>query len=364
MTGMSAPVLCPICLDNIEWPNTLYQRELRDGKLVWDELDLTGHTNPTKQEYLRTLAFVRCPNPSGDSAEPHYLPAIHNDYGKPIIIGVVGRSTSGKTHLLVAMLAELLRGRLSSHGLHFEIADRVQHQTFDDEIRKLRDGVQLQSTNDLIQSFASYLIVRPKGRPPKPLIFFDVSGEDFNDSNVTSTKQAGFLLAADALLFVDDPVFGLPGWRTHSKTAEQRSAAQAENKAFDGAISRLLRQTNMAELPIAVAITKADMLRYEFPVDHWLRRDDVSGPLDPRTFREESRDVFAVLQRYQAETMLNVYRQFSRRTMHVVSATGGASDGQRNFPRGVRPIRVLQPLLALLAMTGFLDTRAAAEVGR
>ncbi|TCO52946.1 TRAFAC clade GTPase domain-containing protein [Actinocrispum wychmicini] len=364
MTQPENTVLCPVCLDYITWPATLYQRAVRDRNVVWEELDLSGHTNTVKRDYERTLAFVRCPNPSADGTPEHYLPAIHNDYGKPIIIGLVGRGRSGKTHLLVAMLAELLRGGLSMHGLDFEIADKIQHERFNDEIRSLHEGQALQTTKNLIQTFASYLLVRSKGQEPKPLIFFDIAGEDFDDTVATSTMQAGFLLGADALLFVDDPVLGLPAWRPHAKSAAQRSASRRHNPAFVGALNRLRRQEDMERLPIAVALTKADELRYEYPVDHWLRREDVAGPIDPALFRSESRDVYAVLQRYQAEPMLTVYRQFSRRTMHFVSATGGAADESDKFPRGVRPVRVLQPLLALLAMTGFVNSPGAAEIGR
>lgn len=360
----SPDVLCPVCLDHIEWPDQLYRRAVRDGNVVWEELDLSTQTNPTKRAYLRALAFVRCPHPSEDGTPEHYLPAVHNDYDKPIIIGLVGRAASGKTHLLVAMLAQLLRGGLSRHGLHFEIADKMQHKEFEDRIRSLHAGTQLQSTTELLQTFASYLLVRSRGREPKPLIFFDIAGEDFNDTELADTKTAGFLLGADALLFVDDPVLGLPAWRPHAKSVEQRAAVQGNNNAFDGALTRLRKQQDMEALPIAVALTKADQLRYEYPVDHWLRRDDLSQPLDATPFREESRDVYAVLQRYQAQPMLNVYAQFTRRTMHFVSATGGAPDSTGRFPRGLRSARVLQPLLALLAMTGFLDVPEADRIGR
>ncbi|TQM84468.1 hypothetical protein FHX81_6914 [Saccharothrix saharensis] len=361
---MGDQVLCPVCMDHIVWPDTLYQREVREGAVVWEELDLTRHTNPNRREYERRLAFVRCPNPSQDGTEVHYLPAIHNDYGRPIIIGLVGRGASGKTHLLVTMLSELLRGALSSHGLYFEVADKVQQARLTEEIERLRDGALLQATGNQLRTFAGYLLVRAKDRRPKPLIFFDVAGEDFNDVNLTNSKWAGFLLEADALLFVDDPDLGLPAWRPHAKSPAQRSAAQRHNETFDGAMNRLRTQQRMERLPIAIALTKADTMRYEYPVDHWLRRDDASGPLDPELFRAESRDVFAVLQRYQATPMLNVYRQFERRTMHFVSATGGPSDGTEHFPRGVRPSRVLQPLVALLAMTGFITGPGAEGIGR
>ncbi|GAB3738768.1 hypothetical protein GCM10027598_67390 [Amycolatopsis oliviviridis] len=362
-------VLCPICVDRIPWPEQLFRPTVREQQLVWEALDLSRQTNPDKYQYARTRAYVRCPNPSQDGTPTHYLPAVHDDYGAPIVIGVVGRSTSGKTHLLITMLSEMLRGGLHEHDLTFEVADKIQHEKSAQEMERLRRGDVLGATDSDHWSFTSYLLVRRPGKPTRPLIFFDVQGEDFVERGMTSERRAQFVLGADALLFVDDPARGLPLWRPNAKSTRDLKASQQDNRAFAGAIARLHGKSDGSRVPAAIALTKADELRYDYPVDHWLRREDVSGELHADEFRAESRDVYAVLERYQAKPMLEVAERFSRCTLHFVSATGGSATteeetGRELYPRGVRPMRVLQPILALLAMTDVLDGAEAERVGR
>jgi hypothetical protein len=52
-------------------------------------------------------------------------------------------------------------------------------------------------------------------------------------------------------------------------------------------------------------------------------------------------------------------------TLHFVSATGARWRDSSNdvLAREVQPLRVLEPLLAILAMKGFLDGSQAAQVG-
>ncbi|QKV79935.1 hypothetical protein [Amycolatopsis sp. Hca4] len=359
----SPMVLCPICVDRIVWPEQLFRSVVKEQKVVWEAVELSRHTNPAKYEYYRARSYVRCPNPSQDGTPTHYLPAMHKDYGAPVVIGVVGRAGSGKTHLLITMLSEMLRGGLHQHGLTFEVADRNQHDESVQAIQQLREGKVLASTIEDRHVFTSYLLVHKKGAAPRPLIFFDVAGEDFVEQGFVSERRAQFIVGADALLFVDDPARGLPQWRPGTKPPGGPEKSQLANRAFDGAIARLRAKGRNAELAAAIALTKADELRYEYPVDHWLRREDVAAPLDPEVFRQESRDVYATLVRYDATSLLQVVEQFDRRTLHFVSATGGAATA-KSYPRGIRPSRVLQPVLALLAMTGVVDGPEAHEVGR
>jgi hypothetical protein len=71
--------------------------------------------------------------------------------------------------------------------------------------------------------------------------------------------------------------------------------------------------------------------------------------------------VFALFDRSGTNQMTELYRIFQHCTMHVVSATGVAVADER-YPRGVRPTRVLRPLVTLLATLGVVrlpDTNGA-----
>jgi hypothetical protein len=57
----------------------------------------------------------------------------------------------------------------------------------------------------------------------------------------------------------------------------------------------------------------------------------------------------------------------NKTTLHVASPTGGAKEEgeekSRKYPRGVTPLRVLRPLVAMLAMTGVLTGPQAEMIG-
>lgn len=347
-------VQCPICLESFAWrEDELYRRVVDDNGARWVKADLSGHTNQVLRRDRRARCYVRCPNPGKENHE-HYLPVSHRDHGDPVVIGLVGRHASGKTHLLTTMIHEALRGDLRHHGLAFEPADELRHAAFQREIDQLMRGNKLNATKDLREDFATYLLVRTASGTTRPIVFFDVAGEDFVQSGPQSLGGQ-FVLGATALMFVDHPAGALPALRGGGQPNR--------NPAFSGALERMGRRDDVEDLPVAVVLTKADELRYEHPVDYWIRREDLREPLDAGVFREESRDLYAFLDRYEARPMLDVFERFHRSTLHVVSATGSQADGNDLFPRGVRPARVLRPLLALLSMCGLVDGPQAAEVG-
>lgn len=358
MTAPQEPrrVQCPICLEFFPWQeDELYRPEV-DPNIGgrWTKVDLSRTNNPIKRMDRRRRCYVKCPNP-GRVHEEHFLPISYRDHGEPIIIGLVGRGKSGKTHLLATMIHAALHGDLDHQGLSFEPADELRHEMFQQEVDALMAGKRLEGTKDVKQDFATYLLVRTSKDQARPVVFFDVAGEDFVNPG-KDDLGAQFVLAATAFMFVDQPksatpkLFGLPG--------------SDLNPALDNTLARIKQRPGYRDLPVAVVLTKADELRYEYPVDHWLRSDDRGAPLDAARFRSESRDLYAFLDQHGAKPMLRVFRSFDRSTLHAVSATGSDVDEHERYPRGVRPARVLQPLLALLAMIGVVDSPAAAEVGR
>ncbi len=348
-------VLCPVCLDYLTWQEVLlYQRMVREGK--WCEVSLAGINNPIKRADLRRVCYVKCPNPSKDTPD-HYLPVTYRDHGDPIVVGLVGSHKAGKTHLLAAMIHEALSGGLERYGITVEPADEIQHKDFQaTQIERLLSGLELPGTSEAVSQFAEMLLVRSR-RENRPLVFFDVAGEDFTSSH--GGRRARFLLGATALMFVEDPAQRIAALRIDGDTKAELSGG---NPYFTAALSRIKDRPNIRDLPAVIVLTKSDQLRYQHPVDTWLRRAVPEEGLQAEEFLAESADAYAFLAQYGAEATLGVYDQFAKCTLHFVSATGVAADGG-TYPRGIRPARVLQPLVALLAMAGVLDGAEARKVG-
>jgi len=342
-------VICPICLSEIDdWDGLPRWR--------WDSLqsnyvEITMPVGASRQQRARIQrgAFVRCPDPSHVMHDEHYLPADYGRFGPPAVLGFVGVTRSGKSHLLTAMVGEIERGGLLEYGISSRPIDHALHRRFlDGAVRPLlNEGRVLPGTQEGIVTFADAFLVSPEGGPDRPVALFDVAGGEL--TRVDDTKQ--FLDIADGLIFVVDPA--------------QLSAGGLGDDTFNTVLD-VVRSTGRLpdRISAAIVLNKADMVRFEDPVAFWLRSD--SKALDAAEFVRESADVYAFLDSMGATAWARPYQECVKATLHVASPTGGAAleDGEGGvYPRGVMPRRVLRPLVAMLAMTGVLTGAEAERVG-
>lgn len=345
---------CPICMDSFEWPrdNVIWLYE--ETKSQYQTVDLSEVANPGKRDDLRRQGYIPCPNPSQDTPA-HYLPATYHAYQAPLVIGLVGAPKSGKTHLLTAMIREAHQGRLAAHGVSVAPLDFRRHNQFrKSHVEPFERGKKLSGTEYGVIEYADTLLLHgPAGA--RPVTFFDIAGEDLQNVNDRG-KSGRFLIGAGALIFV------------HALEDEHDvTVRSSEYRVFSLALERAKTNPDLTQLPAAIVVTKADRLRYIPPADRWLRRSSRDGALNAELIRAESRDVFAYLHHQQALTPLTLFNTFTRCTLHFVSASGGDASGDapenETFERGIRPMCVLQPLIAILAMAGMITGPEAEKVG-
>nr|WP_221380380.1 hypothetical protein [Actinoplanes polyasparticus] len=340
----SATVRCPICLDVFSWDRTdedLY-RFSEDSSYV--PLTIPPGSSPQKREGVRRLAHIRCPNPSGDRP-PHFLPLLYTAYRPPIVIGMVGASLSGKTHLLAAIMGEIERDKLAPYGLKADALDPVRHRNFIQQYTQplMERSRRLPGTVEGVADFADALLIS-SSEATWPVAFFDVGGEDLSGLR----ENTRFLSGLNALMFVVD-------------SATVGASADARDDTYRSVLGMLHPGSGYLDVPAVVVINKADLVQFASPVDEWIHRPQADH-LQPAAILAESRDAYAYLHRAGATALLQPYRYCRRCTLHFASATGGPArdDG---YPHGVRPMRVLEPLVALLAMSGVFGAAAAREVG-
>lgn len=336
MSGSERPVRCPICLDEFSWPNDEIYWMYDEQTGTFEPLGLAGVPGVKRLDLLRR-GYVSCPNPSGDSAK-HFLPATYATYSDPVVIGLVGAPASGKTHLLASMVSAMVRGSLASLGLHVTPLDFHRFDNFRrDTLDPLERGQVLPGTNNGIREYACAVLLHTKTRTT-PLVFFDVAGEDFT----YLSSPVRFVLGADALLF------------TCAVDSLEPQGQLVEEVAISSVVDRLRGIGRIDKMAAAVVMTKADQQRFLHPVRDWLVRDG-EPRLDRDEFLAESRDVFAFLHRMGRTGALVPYEVFQRCTLHFTSATGREAGPEFRFERGIRPMRVLQPLLSVLSMTGVFE---------
>ncbi|MER5378643.1 hypothetical protein [Streptomyces sp. NPDC002553] len=357
------PIRCPSCLEDLYFDaRRLFLPEPPTHELrPWDPGE---ETNEIRRRDLLNQAFLKCPN---ERPGEHFLPVPYLSHGTPLSIAFVGQSGTGKTHLLAAMMAEIGRGGLDPYGIHCRSVNTVRHQTFlSQAVSQLEAGLVLPSTDPVsFVEFTDALLVTVRGRT-RPVAFFDIAGE----SLTLSGQSTQFLLGVDALIFVVDTMRAL---RMPQLVPARESAgishalAGVPDPTFSTVLDRLPRDGDFSDVPCAVVLNKCDVLRFEDPIDQWLRNGPPAGgkTVDPQEAYEESRDVYAFLAQHGASAWLRPAHDCRRCTLHFVSATGmsptavpGRTDphGPRKaFVGGVRPRRVLGPLLSLFTMCGLLD---------
>lgn len=350
-SGQARPtVMCPMCLSEIPgWKSLDYWRWDHD-RADYVKIDIPPDASPVQRVRYQHAAYVRCPSSQDDSA--HYLPAQYGRYGKPVLLGFVGLTKSGKTHLLTTMIGEM--SRLRDYQIHCAPLDPATHNTFMDGSVKplLRDNQVLPGTpDDASTVLADAFIIRHDDGPERVVALFDVSGGDLARRD---RMMREFLYIADGLFFVIDP--------------EHIHASRVGDDTFSNVLDvvrDVMREGAKPEpVSAAVVLNKADKARFDEPVARWLHAGD--GTLDPTEFLQESADVYAYLDARRALALTEPYQVCQKATFHVASPTGGALEGEdknSKYPRGVTPLRVLRPLIAMLAMTGVLTGEHAKQIG-
>ncbi|MBH0776578.1 hypothetical protein [Nocardia bovistercoris] len=358
-TPATPTVTCPYCWDTVLWEDDGQVWLFRDDQRDPAQIDVTALA-PAKQADLRRRGFRPCPNPS-DDVGAHFLPATYGSYADPLPIAMIGAPESGKTHLLAAMVQAVHAGGLAPYGLSVQSLDLRRHTRFrGQQIERLESGAALDSTDPGARGYVEMLVLRRiHDGAARVVTLFDIAGEDLRNADDRGSGPSRFLIGGPALLFthaVEDP------------PATGGFATESENRAFQVALAKIRAVSRSKDLPAALALTKADRLRYVPPVDRWLNRPP-SGRTDAEAMLAESRDIYAYLHARGATAALTPVQEFTRFTLHAVSASGGDAnvDAARRiqvFPRGFQPMRVLEPLVAILAMAGVIDGPEAAKVGR
>lgn len=339
-------VRCPVCLSRV----VLDHGELwlwKDGE--HRKLDVPSGATPEQRRRLLLHAQVRCPNQVGEFPE-HHLPYQYvSADSDPVVIALVGAPRSGKTHLLAAMIGSIQNQGLEQFDLSVSPLDVRGYEEFTNtKVRPLLDRDEmLARTSQDVWDFEVGLMVSDladPSSPPRAVAFFDVSGEVLGTTG-TASEQA-FLDTVDGFLFVFSP-------------------DDMEDDRPDNTFATVLDMVGGKQDKAAVLVMgKADLYRFEHPVDRWLR-DGVYAP-DPGRVEAETSDLYAFISQYdKGETYLRPWREFGRAAIHVASATGGARyPDSKRYERPVRPQRALQPFLTLMASTGVLGTPGARKVGR
>ncbi|WP_329341659.1 hypothetical protein OG866_37230 [Streptomyces sp. NBC_00663] len=356
------PVECPMCLRALNW-DTAERVVLDASGGMLPEADLPTHSAAERDAQL-ARTYVVCPG--NDDVPQHELPYRYPLFGtEPVRIGLVGASSTGKSHLLAAMIDQARKSTvMARYGLRVEALDPQRYHLYLNEVvAPFIDGrEELVATADRPElRYSTGLVVTDEhsGRSHS-VVFFDVAGGRLERPG----RESDFLNRLSALLCVVDPT------RVYGLTSQ--GGTTGRDPAFEHVRQRLRQQQANPALPFlpvpcALVVTKSDLLRFRGyrEIDGWLHeKPDAEGDLS--TVERESEDVYAFLGARGGGDWLQLAGECQGSTLHLASATGTGPRAQadqaaaRRFDETLfRQHRVLRPLLALLAMKGVMTGPAA-----
>ncbi|MET9647856.1 TRAFAC clade GTPase domain-containing protein [Streptomyces syringium] len=297
------------------------------------------------------------------------------------IIALVGAKATGKSTYVAVLVNELrhrvggaYRASLAAMGSDTQRRDR-------DMAAELYERLQLpEATRPAALGFNDPLLYRlsvphrsrfGESSRHTALVFFDAAGEDLRNAEAMD-RYTAYLAAADGIILLVDPLqmapvreeLGgtggppLPPVETAPQQIAADVAAQLRGHGRSGSRGRL-------STPIAVALTKTDMLRPllspRSPLHH--NAPHHGGALDEAERPLVHEEVRSLLEGWDGGALCRqLDSDFSDVALFGLSALGAPppADAPADAPKsGPQPTRVEDPLLWLLARRGLLPVRKA-----
>ncbi|GAA1832284.1 hypothetical protein ACFFOM_13720 [Microlunatus capsulatus] len=296
-------------------------------------------------------------------------------------VAVIGSAASGKTTYIGVLLHEL-RGRVATafNGMAVDLLGDESRKNYDERFATpLFDlGETVRKTPALVgDSKIEPLIFTlkfPAGRAvlggtkvhSALSVFYDASGENMITADAMD-PLVRYLDTAGGILLLIDPM-AMPAVRRRFGNTMSRSAQATkmlDQQVMIERLSELLRESathgnRKHAVPLAVALTKIDLLRDSFEADSPLRRtarhDGYYDDDDGRDVHEEVRgwldEWFGPAFDNSLAANFATYRYFG-----LTSLGAPPQDEAKIAASGVHPYRVEDPMLWLLAKFGSVKSR-------
>lgn len=290
-------------------------------------------------------------------------------------IAIVGDSASGKSHFIASCINELkTKSALQVIGCRRIIAQQGSDTHYYRDYYKpvYVDHQQISATQrgrKIIEPLI-YELVFSEQSPLLParsinLLFYDSSGEDIVEQ-INMVQYSAYILNASAIIFLADPltmpgiVKQLPSNLRPTVLRERRSSEVLNRVAQTFEMSHRLTSGKKLKIPIAVTISKSDILKYVTKYDAqtplFLRPSNYANMLDSKQFKIVSDEVQKLLQRVGDDVLVYSSDLFENVSFFAVSATGWPPDAKGKFP-SIEALRCLDPLLWVLWKLDIMEAR-------
>jgi GTPase SAR1 family protein len=291
-------------------------------------------------------------------------------------VAVIGSPDAGKTTYIGVLLHEL-QGRVAGqfNGMALDLLGDESRKNYRERFvvplfergEAVRQTARLAGGNNLDPLIFTLKIPTPRrfGTSMHSMIsvFYDASGENVLTAEAMD-PLVRYLETAGGIVVLIDPM-QMPKLRSHygALASRTRTRTATDQQAVVQRLAELLRESapkrRKAELdvPLAIAITKIDLLRESFEHESPLRRvPSHAGHYDEDDGVDVHEELRAWLQQWLGPSFDNtVAANFTNYRYFGLSALGAPPRDENLLAEsGVHPYRVEDPMLWLLAQFGFI----------
>lgn len=299
---------------------------------------------------------------------PHCDNALPSNDAKNYTIAIVGDVSSGKSLYIASCIYQLLQGHAAQMIGFDSITGMGQtnekyHDDYFEPVylnkRKVIPTIPGSLHPPLVYELGF------TGRETINLLFYDASGEDLRDPALM-VQYSHFVLDASAIIFLADPV-QMPGIVQTLPDHLKPTPDQIQKFTTGMVLDRVMRtfkqgkglsQGKKVETPIAITVSKSDLLKFAAAFDHnsalYLYDNTYANQLDTMKFAMISSQVEELIKNFGDQQLLLLSKQFQNVCFFAVTATGWSPDSNGEFPP-LEPKRCLDPLLWTLWKLGIID---------
>jgi len=289
-------------------------------------------------------------------------------------IALLGAKASGKSNYIGVLINEIRKKMANPFNCSLSMAcSQESKQAYDNlYYRPLYEGgftVRATDAGEVPPLIFPLRFMDKKNRIVNmaALTFYDTAGENLNDKNVMHTFNR-YITNAQGIILLLDPL-QVPNIRNMLVNNGFNALPEKNAEIYDvlDIIIKVIRDVKnikgQIEIPLALVFTKIDVLeQYNIlPADSCLREESEHikhGTFSQSDFENTYIQMKDLIDNWLDDELLSHIKQFKQYSFFGISSLGAnpTNGGTKIDSKGIRPRRVLDPLLWLLAEYGFIGS--------
>lgn len=293
-------------------------------------------------------------------------------------VAVVGNFNSGKSHYIAQLIQHLQQGLVvgpSNYASFVTMTEEVEKKYTTDYFEPLQKNQKIDNTprmrlGEIIEPLIYQFSVSTSNEElPKSmnLVIHDASGEDYK----TQGKVVDFtrhVLNAQAIIYLADPL-DMPKMRDNILSSLASAPPKVESpSSMLNAIGFMIEQkkhlpagTGLSTIPVAVTLSKSDLLKKLQPVSvnqsHSIfTNPSYGGGINFQDLDKVNQEVYDILYNYGDHSLLQAVSGSHNARYFAVSATGWPPDPVTKLYPKIEPLRCLDPFLWILHELGIIPS--------